>query len=107
MKDVFNMRPIFHRRESRVRAHIFVAALAFLMERGMERKLKSCHSLLSVGEAMQAFSTISVVEFDVNGEKKKGITAGNARAREVLKALGIQKVDVPEKSLKKAHVVIN
>lgn len=97
LKDVLNMRPVFHRRESRVKAHIFVAALAFLLERVIERKLKSQGSNLSAQDALQALSTISVVEFDVNGTKKQGVTAGSARAREALKALGIQKIDLPEK----------
>ena len=40
MKDPIGMRPIWHRVERRVRAHIFVAALAFLMDRMLERVLK-------------------------------------------------------------------
>ena len=33
--------PIYHRRPKRVRAHIFVAALAFLLARTLEKKLKA------------------------------------------------------------------
>jgi transposase len=36
LKDLVEMRPIYHRRPKRVRAHIFVAALAFLL---------ACHGL--------------------------------------------------------------
>ena len=31
LKDLIEMRPIYHHRPKRVRAHIFVAALAFLL----------------------------------------------------------------------------
>ena len=32
LKDPITMRPIWHRAERRVKAHIFVAALAFLLD---------------------------------------------------------------------------
>jgi transposase len=35
------MRPIYHQDPQRVQAHIFVAALAFLLERFLDKKLKS------------------------------------------------------------------
>ena len=40
LKDVLSMRPIFHQIELRVKAHIFVAALAFLVQRLLGRRLK-------------------------------------------------------------------
>ena len=36
LKDLVEMRPIYHRRPKRVRAHIFVAALAFLLARARQ-----------------------------------------------------------------------
>src|SRR5208337_3466910 len=41
LKDLIEMRPIYHHRPKRVRAHIFVAALAFLLARALEKKLKA------------------------------------------------------------------
>jgi len=38
LKDVIEMRPIYHRTVSRVEAHIFVASLAFLLDRGAGEK---------------------------------------------------------------------
>src|SRR5512135_2203566 len=40
LKDVMAMRPIYHQVESRVKAHIFVAALALLVQRLLGRRLK-------------------------------------------------------------------
>ncbi|HET8669154.1 MAG TPA: IS1634 family transposase [Candidatus Saccharimonadales bacterium] len=98
LKDVLEMRPIYHHKESRVKAHIFVAALAFLLERVLERKLKEAGTHLSVTEAWQALRTIGVVEFDVGGGSKVGVTPGSARAREVLRALGVSKAELPQRS---------
>jgi transposase len=39
LKDVIEMRPIFHQKASRVQAHVFVASLAFLLDRALEKKL--------------------------------------------------------------------
>ena len=37
LKDLVEMRPIYHRGPKRVRAHIFVAALAILLARALEK----------------------------------------------------------------------
>ena len=41
LKDVIEMRPIYHQRPRRVQAHVFVASLTFLLDRALEKKLKS------------------------------------------------------------------
>lgn len=100
MKDVLELRPVFHRRADRVKAHIFVAALSLLLERMLERKLSKHASPLSVRDTLDALSTIGVVAFDINGKKKIGVTAGTVRAREALSALGIQKINLPKNMTK-------
>jgi transposase len=40
LKDVMGMRPIFHQVEHRVKAHIFVAALALLVQRLLGKRLR-------------------------------------------------------------------
>ena len=41
LKDVIELPPIYHRTDQRVQAHLFVAALAFLLHRAIEKKLKA------------------------------------------------------------------
>jgi transposase len=41
LKDVIDLRPIYHRIDARVPAHIFVAELAFLLHRAIEKKRKA------------------------------------------------------------------
>src|SRR6516162_3050022 len=50
LKDVIDMRPIYHLTDERVQAHIFVAALAFLLHRAIEKKLKAARLDLSATE---------------------------------------------------------
>ena len=52
LKDVIEMRPIYHRTAERVEAHIFVAALAFLIRRVIEKKLKAAGLDLSATQAL-------------------------------------------------------
>ena len=95
LKDVIEMRPIYHRREERVRGHIFVAALAFLIKRALDKKLKERGSRLSGEAALEALRAISVVEVEVGSEVKQGVTAGNNRARQVLNCLGMGQLSLP------------
>jgi transposase len=96
LKDVIEMRPIYHRDDGRVKAHIFVAALAFLLHRALEKKLKAVGSNLSGEAALEALRTIHVVEMEVGSQHKQGVTGGSNRAREVLRALGITRLTPPQ-----------
>jgi transposase len=95
LKDPIAMRPIWHFNERRVRAHIFVAALAFLMERMLERALKDAGVPLSAQAALLALQTIRHVRFQTDAEQRTGVTPGSARARQVLKALKITDLRPP------------
>ena len=96
LKDPLGMRPIWHRNERRVRAHVFVAALAFLFDRMLERRLRDVKSTLSSTAAWEALETIRRVSLRVDGELRAGITPGSAHARQVLKALGVTELHPPQ-----------
>jgi transposase len=98
LKDPIGMRPIWHSNERRVRAHIFVAALAFLIERMLERALKDTGVPLSAQAALTALQTIRHVRMQAGHEERTGVTAGSARARQVLKALKITELRPPTPS---------
>jgi transposase len=93
IKDVIDLRPVYHRSKQRVEAHIFVAALAFLIDRAIEKKLKSADIPLSASRALEVLKTIHVVDIDVLGKPKRGTTAGTPQAQQVLSALGIAHTD--------------
>jgi transposase len=87
LKDPLGMRPIWHHAERRVKAHIFVAALAFLIERMLERALKDTGQSLSARSAFEALKTIRHVQFRIDDELRSGVTPGSSRARQVLNVL--------------------
>ncbi len=78
MKDVLELRPIWHRTDERVQAHVLVAALALTFDRILQRKLEKAGLRLSSRAAWEA-------GICVNGEEGGH---GN-EARKVLRALGV------------------
>src|SRR5258707_3543218 len=96
LKDVIDMRPIYHRSDHRVEAHIFVAALAFLIHRAIEKKLKAAALDLSATEALNALKSVRVVDIALgDGRTKRCVTRGSQRAAIALRALGITDLDPP------------
>ena len=96
LKDVLAVRPIYHRVESRVRAHIFVAALALLLERLLERRLKEAGVDLSAPHALEALETVRLVTFRLPGQPhRRGVSSGSPHARQILKALDIRDLKPP------------
>ena len=96
LKDFIQIRPIYHQTDHRVQAHIFLAALAFLIHRAIEKKLKAAGLDLSATEALQALRCVRVVDLDLGeGRTKRSVTRGSARASRILAALGINKLHPP------------
>jgi transposase len=97
LKDVIDMRPIYHRSDHRVEAHIFVAALAFLIHRAIEKKLKAAGLDLSATEALNALRSVRVVDIALGdaARPKRCVTRGTQRAAVVLRALRITDLDPP------------
>src|SRR4029078_11545087 len=81
LKDVLEMRPIYHRTEDRVQAHVFVATLAFVLHRFLEKRLKAAGLDLSATAALTALKSVRVVDIDLgNGQTKRSVTRGSAHA---------------------------
>jgi transposase len=95
LKDVLSMRPVYHQVEPRVRAHIFVAALALLVQTLLERRLQDANIDMSGPEALQAVETIRYVTFQVGEQHRSGVSAASDRAQQVLAALDIRSLRPP------------
>jgi transposase len=90
LKDVLQMRPIYHQIAPRVKAHIFVAALGLLLMRMLQRQLTDAKVNLSASDAIRALSSVQVARFKLeNQSARQGVSRGSPQARQVLKALGI------------------
>jgi transposase len=96
LKDILAMRPIYHQIEPRVRAHIFVATLALLVQRLLDRRLQEAGIDFSSTRAMEALSTVRHVTFRVEAQGKRvGVAGGSPDAKRVLKALKVKDLRPP------------
>lgn len=91
LKDVIELRPIYHQKDERVLAHVFVATLAFLLDRMLEKKLEAAALDLSSREAWQALRTIRLVQLqNANGSETVRVSTGTSRAASILNAAGVR-----------------
>jgi len=95
LKGFLELRPVYHHSDERVQAHVFVAALALLLDRALEKKLRAARSPFSSPFAWQALETIRCVEIQMGSRRKLCVTRGNQHAQEVLRILGISQLDPP------------
>jgi transposase len=105
LKDILALRPIYHQVEARVKAHIFVAALALLLQTLLQQRLQEAKVNLSAPEALQTLTTIRHVTFKVNQEQRCGVSAASARAQQVLRALNITQLRPPTPPVEEPTVV--
>ena len=97
LKDVLAMRPVYHQVEHRVQAHIFVAALALLVQRLLRRRLAEAGVDLSPERALQALSTVHLVTLRLEDQPpRRGVSGGSPDARRVLRALKLSELRPPE-----------
>jgi transposase len=97
LKDVLAMRPIYHQIEPRVKAHIFVAALALLVQRLLHHRLEQAGIDFSAERAMQALSTLRLVTLRLDDQsERRGVSGGCPDARRVLKGLGVTDLRPPD-----------
>ena len=71
MKDVLELRPIWHRTDERVQAHVLVVALALTFDRILQRKLEKAGLRLSSRAAWEALEAVRLVEFEMTGRPRK------------------------------------
>jgi hypothetical protein len=91
LKYVLHMRPVFHQPEERVRAHIFLAALALLVHRALERKLKTAGMDLSATQALGALKTVRLIDIArTDGKTTRCIANGSPGAAAISRAVGIK-----------------
>jgi transposase len=105
LKGLLAVRPVYHHTDDRVRAHVCVAALAFLLDRALEKKLRAAGSSLSSPAAWRALETVRCVEVTVGNKTKLCVTRGSRQAADVLKILRLTDLDPPQPHEGKETVV--
>lgn len=92
VKDFIKVRPIYHRNNDRVKGHIFICFLAYLLEKLLEKKLEEHRLFLTARKALRLLAPIKVVISELASQKIKKVTSIVKEQEEILQTLGAQKI---------------
>ena len=99
VEDVFNhiknfirIRPIRHYVDPRVRGHVSICVLAYLIEKLLEKTLRENSMPLTAEKALMILSPIKLVVNELMGQSIRKTTYVTKEQREIFKALGVDKV---------------
>lgn len=96
LKDVIDMRPIHHKTDERVEAHIFVAWLALFLKRTLKYQLSSKLPQFSATDALAAMRSVGLTELDLGGQMMRLVSGGGRDARRILRVLGVKQINPPD-----------
>ena len=89
IKNFIEIRPVYHYNEERVRTHVFICVLSYLLERVLELSLNEAGLEMTARRALDELESIRMVESEIDGHLLHGPTEGSEIARAILNALGI------------------
>jgi len=95
LKDIIEGRPVWHHKDERVCAHLFVAQLSLLQMRLLRDHLDRASLPFSPRDALQAVKSLGISVLDLNGRQDVLVSGAKRDARRVLNALGIQEMQPP------------
>lgn len=98
-KHTLAMRPIFHRKPNRIRAHILLCYIAFAVARYTQRQISTFCEPLSIECIREALGEVesSILEDQVTGERYKLPSFVGENAKRIYKSLGIRRTTRPSK----------
>ena len=87
IKCFIKVRPIRHWKENRVKAHIFLCVLAYLLKKVLEYKLELNGLKMTAEEALNELSGIKMISYDVGGGVIDKVTKMDEKQKLILKKL--------------------
>jgi hypothetical protein len=90
MKDFLKLRPIYHFSEERVRAHVYVCVLGYLLQKSLEHKLDAAGLDLTAEKALDILSQVHLVGNKLGDIPIHTITRPSPQAAAIVKAAGME-----------------
>jgi len=90
LKTIEEIAPVFHSADRRVRCHIFIGILAFLLEKILQKKLEACGIRKSTREALEILRRVQVGIMEIQeNHQVYYLRRPDSEAQEILEAVGI------------------
>jgi len=90
IKDFLRIRPIRHYQDDRVKAHVFVCVLSYLLEKILEKKMRKNHLDMTAREALDKLDDIRIAKNQIGPRLLLCPVQGDAEHRKILNAVGIK-----------------
>jgi len=90
IKTPLELRPFFHHKEERVRAHVFICVLAYIIQKVVEKMLRDADIKLTGEKAFRLFKQMGVAVMKVGEESYAYVSEPTYMQQKILKALKIQ-----------------
>jgi transposase len=91
LKSSLDIRPMYHRTDRRIEAHIFMCVMALQLHRYMRNRLHASKIVKSPERVLEKLSFQRAVEAEVQGQKIRGLTAPTPEQLSFYDALGVLK----------------
>ncbi len=94
IKCFLKIRPIRHFTDLRVKAHVFICVIAYLLEQLIDQKLDARGKEISAATALEKLSPIKVVTNELMGQTIRKVIPLTKEQKEILNAIGIIEIPV-------------
>jgi len=97
LKGELEMRPMYHRKDDRVAAHVLICQLSYLLMSIMERRARENHLDMTAPSMVRAFSNVTLNEVTMGPEEGAHIwrvTELDEEQRRIMLALELRKKDL-------------
>ena len=92
IKNFLRLRPIRHHQDDRIRAHVFICILSYLLEKIIEKKFAEANLEVSAREALDKLDNISLAKNQIGKRIFLCPAEGDAQHRRILDAMGVEKI---------------
>jgi len=97
IKNDLDIRPMFHRKENRVKGHIYICVISYFLMIAIEYISKNTKLNKSARNILRLLDKIKLLEINLpDSNKKYSITSIDNELKKILKTFKIKKVEVPE-----------
>ena len=92
LKDFLKIRPVYHYTDDRVKAHVFLCVLAYLLEKVVEQHCQGLPQVTSARRALSLLSRLKAIECRAGGRTVTVTNRVDKEITDILTALGVQPV---------------